>query len=188
MPGGECVAIIPRSWMNGDYFKDFRKWLTNECSIDTIAIYGSRQEHFKDMKILQEIMLLKLSKRQQTESIRIYNDVSPYAALKSQTSDMVLFKDLVLGRTRTDSIVQKIVTLYTIHNVLRVHNVLKCSSSLAIAYMLRCRSFTESRPIQSQPGGCRQNAAWYLPQADWLKWIHDWKAAYQGRRLAGAQA
>ncbi|MFC2346335.1 MAG: Eco57I restriction-modification methylase domain-containing protein [Scardovia wiggsiae] len=100
MPGGECVAIIPRSWMNGDYFKDFRKWLTNECSIDTIAIYGSRQEHFKDMKILQEIMLLKLSKRQQAESIRIYNDVSPYAALKSQTSDRVLFKDLVLGQEK----------------------------------------------------------------------------------------
>lgn len=30
--GGECVAIIPRSWMNGGYFKDFRKWLLNECS------------------------------------------------------------------------------------------------------------------------------------------------------------
>lgn len=50
--GGECVAIIPRSWMNGDYFKDFRKWMLRECSLDAMVVYGSRQEHFKDMGIL----------------------------------------------------------------------------------------------------------------------------------------
>ena len=53
--GGECVAIIPRSWMNGEYFKDFRKWLLDECSLDVLAVYGSRQDHFKDMDVLQEI-------------------------------------------------------------------------------------------------------------------------------------
>ena len=31
--GGECVAIIPRSWMNGDYFKDFRKWMLSNSRI-----------------------------------------------------------------------------------------------------------------------------------------------------------
>lgn len=49
--GGECVAIIPRSWMNGSYFKDFRQWLLSRCSVDAIAVYRSRQDHFKDMDI-----------------------------------------------------------------------------------------------------------------------------------------
>lgn len=45
--------------MNGDYFKDFRKWLLCYFSIDALAVYASRKEHFKDMDILQEISSLR---------------------------------------------------------------------------------------------------------------------------------
>lgn len=69
---GECVAIIPRSWMNGDYFKDFRSWLTMHYSIDTLAIYNSRTDHFKDMNVLQEIMLIKITKANQKPKIVVY--------------------------------------------------------------------------------------------------------------------
>ncbi len=107
--GGECVAIIPRSWMNGAYFKDFRGWLFDECSIDVIAVYGSRQEHFKDMSILQEIMLLKVSKRPQTNSVTIYGDITPAHSLGSQSSvqaslnSITLGKDLILCIQQQDS-------------------------------------------------------------------------------------
>lgn len=97
---GECVAIIPRSWMNGEYFKDFRKWMLNECSLDALAVYSSRQEHFKDMEILQEIMLLKISKRPQTDKVTIYNDVSPSLSLNKQTCVLEPLSSLILGRDR----------------------------------------------------------------------------------------
>lgn len=98
--GGECVAIIPRSWMNGAYFKDFRKWLLDECSLDVIAVYGSRQEHFKDMSILQEIMLLKVSKRPQTRSVTIYGNITPVRSLGSQPSVQASLDSITLGRDR----------------------------------------------------------------------------------------
>lgn len=98
--GGECVAIIPRSWMNGDYFKDFRKWMLNECSLDVIAVYGSRQEHFKDMNILQEIMLLKVSKRAQAKKVTVYADATPSLPLDDQPHESVTLSALTLGRDR----------------------------------------------------------------------------------------
>ncbi len=98
--GGECVAIIPRSWMNGDYFKDFRKWMLHECSLDALAVYGSRQEHFKDMSILQEIMLLKVSKRPQTKKVMVIADASPMMPLAQQPADMVALKALTMGSDR----------------------------------------------------------------------------------------
>lgn len=98
--GGECVAIIPRSWMNGDYFKDFRKWMLNECSLDVLAVYGSRQEHFKDMNILQEIMLVKVSRRRQAEKVTVYAEASPVEPLEGQPHESVALKALLMGRDR----------------------------------------------------------------------------------------
>lgn len=98
--GGECVAIIPRSWMNGEYFKDFRKWLLSECSLDALAVYGSRQDHFKDMDVLQEIMLLKVSKRQQAGKVTIFNDVTPFLPLSEQASTSATLDSLTLGHER----------------------------------------------------------------------------------------
>ena len=98
--GGECVAIIPRSWMNGDYFKDFRKWMLNECSIDVLAVYGSRQEHFKDMNILQEIMLVKVSRRPQAENVTVYADALPTEPLERQRHESVALRALLMGHDR----------------------------------------------------------------------------------------
>lgn len=98
--GGECVAIIPRSWMNGDYFKDFRKWMLNECSIDALAVYGSRQEHFKDMNILQEIMLVKVSKRSQAERVTVYAEATPAEPLACQPYESIAVKALMMGHDR----------------------------------------------------------------------------------------
>lgn len=97
---GECVAIIPRSWMNGEYFKDFRKWLLDECSLDVLAVYGSRQDHFKDMDILQEIMLLKVSKRKQIGSIAVYDGISPEIPLGRQPHELIPLEALTMGRDR----------------------------------------------------------------------------------------
>jgi adenine-specific DNA-methyltransferase len=69
--GGELVAIVPRSWMNGRYFYPFRKWLLESASLDSLHIYGSRTDVFKDTDVLQETVILKISKRAQTPHITV---------------------------------------------------------------------------------------------------------------------
>ena len=68
---GELVAIIPRSWTNGDYFTDFRLWALSDWSLDAMHVYGSRTEVFEDTSVLQETMLVRFSKRKQATSIKV---------------------------------------------------------------------------------------------------------------------
>ncbi len=53
-PGGEVVAIIPRSFCNGPYFKPFRELLLSEVAIRHIHVFESRTKAFKDDEVLQE--------------------------------------------------------------------------------------------------------------------------------------
>ena len=69
--GGELVAIIPRSWMNGDYFTPFREYALGGFSLDWIHVYGSRTEVFADTDVLQETMLVRFSKRPQSEMVTV---------------------------------------------------------------------------------------------------------------------
>lgn len=70
-PGGECVAIVPRSWTNGQYFQQFRAWALSNCSLDAMHVYGSRTEIFSDTNVLQETMLVRFSKRPQSPIVRV---------------------------------------------------------------------------------------------------------------------
>lgn len=99
-PGGECVAIIPRSWMNGEYFAPFRKWLFSVCSIDVIAVYSSRQDHFKDSSVLQEIMLLKISKGRQRPAVTVYTAITPLDDLHNSVHRDAALDDLLVGSSR----------------------------------------------------------------------------------------
>lgn len=53
-PGGEMVAITPRSFCNGPYFKPFRKLLLDALAIRRIHVFDSRQVAFKEDEVLQE--------------------------------------------------------------------------------------------------------------------------------------
>lgn len=68
-PGGECVAIVPRSWTNGQYFQQFRSWVLSNYSLDAMHVYGSRTEIFSDTNVLQETMIVRFSKRQQSPTV-----------------------------------------------------------------------------------------------------------------------
>ena len=52
--GGELVAITPRSFCNGTYFKPFRRLLLGTMSIRRIHLFESRQHAFKEDEVLQE--------------------------------------------------------------------------------------------------------------------------------------
>lgn len=51
--GGELVAITPRSYCNGTYFKPFRRYFTERMSFRRFHVFHSRNEIF-DEAILQE--------------------------------------------------------------------------------------------------------------------------------------
>lgn len=60
--GGELVAITPRSFCNGPYFTDFRKLILDECSLNKIHVFNSRNSAFKADKVLQENVVFHLTK------------------------------------------------------------------------------------------------------------------------------
>ena len=60
--GGEIVAIIPRSFCNGTYYRPFRQLLLNQCSIHQIHLFESRRKAFKDDDVLQENIIIHLVK------------------------------------------------------------------------------------------------------------------------------
>lgn len=52
--GGELVAITPRSYMNGSYFRPFRKAILRALSFRRVHVYESRSEAFGADDVLQE--------------------------------------------------------------------------------------------------------------------------------------
>jgi len=53
-PNGELVAITPRSFCNGPYFRRFRKVLLGLMSLRHIHVFESRKKVFSDDAVLQE--------------------------------------------------------------------------------------------------------------------------------------
>lgn len=68
VPGGELVAITPRSFCNGPYFKPFRKTLLNSLTIRRMHVFESRQVAFKGDGVLQENVIFHGEKRSDTNS------------------------------------------------------------------------------------------------------------------------
>ncbi len=67
-PGGELVAITPRSFCNGPYFTPFRKLLLNTLALRRIHVFESRQVVFKEDEVLQENVIFHGVKEAKTES------------------------------------------------------------------------------------------------------------------------
>jgi adenine-specific DNA-methyltransferase len=59
---GQVVAILPRSFCNGPYYKPFRQLILDKCSLDRIHVFESRARVFKDDDVLQENVIIKLVK------------------------------------------------------------------------------------------------------------------------------
>lgn len=59
---GQLVAIIPRSFCNGPYYKSFREQIFRETAIRRIHLFESRSKAFKDDNVLQENVIIHLQK------------------------------------------------------------------------------------------------------------------------------
>lgn len=63
---GQLVAIIPRSFCNGRYYRPFRDFLLSHGAIQHLHLFNARDKAFKDENVLQEnlIMLFERGGRQ----------------------------------------------------------------------------------------------------------------------------
>jgi adenine-specific DNA-methyltransferase len=53
-PGGQLVAITPRSFCNGPYFGAFRSYLLDHITLDRVHVFESRSTVFAETGVLQE--------------------------------------------------------------------------------------------------------------------------------------
>jgi hypothetical protein len=59
-PGGQLVAIVPRSFCNGPYYRPFREMLLRNSAVERIHLFESRTAAFKAEGVLQENLIIKL--------------------------------------------------------------------------------------------------------------------------------
>ncbi len=68
---GEIVAIIPRSFCNGQYFKPFREFLLREVAFKHIHVFESRTNAFKEDAVLQENIIFHAIKGAKKDKVLI---------------------------------------------------------------------------------------------------------------------
>lgn len=73
---GQLVAIIPRSFCNGPYYKPFREFVLQRAVLRRIHLFESRTTAFKDDDVLQEniIILLERGGRQGIVTVSLSSD------------------------------------------------------------------------------------------------------------------
>lgn len=76
-PGGELVAITPRSFCNGPYFKAFRKLFLGTMALRRMHVFESRQEAFKDDEVLQENIIFHAVKSASKQSVLLSTSHGP---------------------------------------------------------------------------------------------------------------
>jgi adenine-specific DNA-methyltransferase len=73
--GGELIAITPRSYCNGLYFREFRRWLLSRMSLQYIHLFESRRATFKESEVLQE-SIITVAAKQNSQSPEVLVSVS----------------------------------------------------------------------------------------------------------------
>ncbi|MBL7987756.1 MAG: Eco57I restriction-modification methylase domain-containing protein [Chlorobi bacterium] len=71
IPGGHIVAIIPRSFCNGPYYRPFRDSILRQSAIRHLHLFNSRSKAFKDDDVLQENIIILLERGGRQESVTV---------------------------------------------------------------------------------------------------------------------
>lgn len=69
--GGEMVAIVPRSFCNGPYFKPFRDQFFSLMNLRHIHVFEKRDSAFEDDEVLQENIIIHAVKGAASSQVRI---------------------------------------------------------------------------------------------------------------------
>lgn len=92
--GGELVAITPRSFCNGAYFKTFRKMLLEQSAILQVHIFEARNHAFKGDKVLQENIIFRIVKGAEQGDVIL--STSDDASFSNLTEKRVPFGKIIL--------------------------------------------------------------------------------------------
>lgn len=90
---GQIVIIIPRSFCNGPYYKPFREMMLKECCIEHIHVFESRNKVFKDDEVIQENIILKVTKGKKQGDVEISQSTDH--EFKDYQTKAVAFADVV---------------------------------------------------------------------------------------------
>lgn len=92
--GGELVAITPRSFCNGTYFRPFRKLLLEQSALTKIHVFRSRTSAFKGDDVLQENVIFHLKKGAKQGPVLVTE--SSDGSFSDMTERTVPFEEVVL--------------------------------------------------------------------------------------------
>lgn len=91
---GQLVAIIPRSFCNGPYYRPFRNYLLEHASIRHMHLFDSRSKAFKDDGVLQENLIILLERNGSQDPVTI--STSTDATFADFTLHKYPFEEIVL--------------------------------------------------------------------------------------------
>jgi adenine-specific DNA-methyltransferase len=74
-PSGQIVAIIPRSFCNGPYYRPFRDFILERAAIHHIHLFQSRSKAFKDDNVLQENIIIRLERGDKQGLVKISTSI-----------------------------------------------------------------------------------------------------------------
>jgi adenine-specific DNA-methyltransferase len=94
-PGGQVVAITPRSFFNGPYFGEFRTYLLNMIGLDRIHVFDSRSTVFADTGVLQENIIFSgtRSKTSSVVELSVSHDHTDAVSSRTVPYEKVVFPD-----------------------------------------------------------------------------------------------
>jgi adenine-specific DNA-methyltransferase len=93
---GQLVAIIPRSFCNGPYYRPFREFLLHRAALRYMHLFASRTKAFKDDDVLQENVIIRLERGGIQGNVTISNstdDSFSDLAMHEQPFDRIVFPD-----------------------------------------------------------------------------------------------
>jgi adenine-specific DNA-methyltransferase len=103
--GGTLVAITPRSFCNGLYFRGFRRWFFGRMSLEHIHLFQSRTHAFREANVLQE-SVITVSRRRGEPAEHITITTSHGRQLDGALNRQTLSAETVLDDACGDKLVR----------------------------------------------------------------------------------
>lgn len=103
--GGEMVAIVPRSFCNGPYFKPFREQFFAMMGLRRIHIFEKRNSAFKSDEVLQENIILHAVKGQRPSQVTI--SASHGSDFHIDADGQCVAEDMTLRTVPYDSVIRR---------------------------------------------------------------------------------